>query len=95
MNSSTENLAGRVALVTGGARRVGAAICRRLHARGVDVMLHHRASVEDARALQAELNAQRAESVALIQADLLNGASLPDMVKTTVARFGQIGRAHV
>ncbi len=85
-----ETLTGRAALVTGGAKRVGAAICRLLHARGANIMLHHRASVREARALQTELNAQRADSVALIQADLLNGASLPDLVKTTVGRFGRL-----
>ena len=85
-----ENLTGKVALVTGGAKRVGAAICRRLHAQGASLMLHHRASVAEARALQQELNSQRADSVALIQADLLNSASLPDLVKTTVKKFGSL-----
>jgi pteridine reductase len=83
-------LTGKVALVTGGARRVGAAICRLLHARGANIMLHHRASVSEARELQIELNSQRADSVALIRADLLNGASLPDMVRTTVGRFERL-----
>ena len=83
-------LTGRAALVTGGAKRVGAAICRRLHAQGANLMVHHRASVAEARALQHELNAQRAGSVALIQADLLNGGSLPDLVKTTVSQFGSL-----
>ncbi len=81
-------LAGKVVLVTGGARRIGAAICRVLHGRGASVMLHHRGSASEARALQSELNALRADSVALIKADLLNGASLPDLVKMTVRQFG-------
>src|SRR4029077_18891034 len=84
------DLAGKAALVTGGAKRVGAAICRRLHARGANLMLHHRSSVADARKLQQELNAQRGDSVALIQADLLRSASLPDLVKTTAKRFGAL-----
>jgi len=84
MNELTD----KVVLVTGGAKRVGAAVCRCLHARGARVMLHHRASVVEARALQAELNARRADSVALIQADLLNSGSLPDLIKTTIKRFG-------
>jgi pteridine reductase len=84
----SENLTGRVALVTGGAKRVGAAICRRLHAQGASLVIHHHASVEEARALQRDLNAVRAGSVALIRADLLNSASLPDLVKTTVQQFG-------
>jgi len=91
MTQSTNTaLAGKVALVTGGAKRVGAAICRRLHAQGVNLMVHHRASVEEARALQQELNTRRQDSVALIQADLLKGASLPDLVKTTVQQFGSL-----
>ena len=86
----SENLAGKAALVTGGAKRVGAAICRRLHAQGANLMLHHRASVAEARALQHELNTRRTGSVALIQADLLKSASLPDLVKTTVNQFGSL-----
>ena len=86
----SENLAGKAALVTGGAKRVGAAICRRLHAQGANLMLHHRVSVAEARALQHELNARRTGSVALIQADLLKSASLPDLVKTTVSQFGSL-----
>jgi len=86
----SENLTGKVALVTGGAKRVGAAICRRLHAQGANLMLHHRVSVAEARALQHELNARRTGSVALIQADLLKSASLPDLVKTTVSQFGSL-----
>ena len=83
-------LAGKAALVTGGAKRVGAAICRRLHAQGANVMLHHRASVDAARALQHELNSLRPNSVALIQADLPASASLPDLVKMTVQEFGSL-----
>src|SRR4051794_14954047 len=82
-------LAGKTVLVTGGAKRVGAAICRRLHASGASLMIHHRASLAEARTLQQELNNRRADSVALIQADLLNGASLPDLVKTTIKQFGR------
>ena len=44
---------GKVVLVTGGAKRVGAAICRRLHAAGANLMLHYRASAGEARLLQA------------------------------------------
>jgi pteridine reductase len=79
-----------VALVTGGARRVGAAICRMLHASGMNLMVHYRSSADDARALQSELNALRPGSVALIQADLLNVAYLPGMVNETVNQFGQL-----
>lgn len=81
---------GKVVLVTGGAKRVGAAICRQLHAAGADIALHYRASAAEAQALQAELNAQRADSVAIFQADLLDLASLPPLVAAIVARFGRL-----
>jgi len=80
----------KVALITGGARRVGAAISRLLHQGGMNLMVHYRASAEQARALQADLNAVRADSVALPQADLLNAASLPAMVNETLQRFGRL-----
>jgi pteridine reductase len=80
----------KVMLITGGARRVGAAICRALHASGANIMLHYRSSVEQARALQAELNAVRADSVALVQADLLNIALVSGLVGETVNQFGRI-----
>jgi len=83
-------MAEKVALITGGARRVGAAVCRSLHAAGLDLMVHYRSSADDARAMQAELNAVRAESVALVQADLLNVSSLPSMVNDTVRQFGRL-----
>jgi pteridine reductase len=79
---------GKVVLITGGARRVGAASARLLHAAGARLMIHYRSSAADARALQAELNALRADSVALIQADLLDIGGLPALINQTVATFG-------
>lgn len=64
-------LAPRVALITGAAQRIGAAIARMLHAAGYDLMLHYRHSGEAAAALKAELEADRADSVRLVRADLL------------------------
>jgi pteridine reductase len=83
-------LAQKVVLITGGARRVGAAICRMLHASGADIMLHYRSSSPEAREVQAELNSVRPDSVALVQADLLNLALLPSVVTETVNRFGRL-----
>ena len=81
---------GKTVLITGGAKRVGAAICRRLHTAGANLMLHYRASAGEARLLQAELNHVRADSVALIQADLLEVAKLPSLVEQTLQRFGHL-----
>lgn len=80
----------KVVLITGGAKRVGAAICRLLHAGGANLMVHYRSSATEARALQAELNEIRTDSVALVQADLLNMANLPALVHDTVQRFERL-----
>ena len=85
-----DSLQGKVVLVTGGARRVGAAIARRVHACGANLMIHHRASVADARKLQAELNAIRPNSVSLLQGDLLDTGKLPHLVAHTVHTFGRL-----
>jgi pteridine reductase len=81
---------GKIVLVTGGAKRVGAAICRRLHAAGANLMLHYRASAGEARLLQAELNHLRADSVKLIQADLLDLPKVSALVDQTVQTFGRL-----
>lgn len=80
----------KVVLVTGGAKRVGAAICRRLHAAGATLMVHYRSSAAEARALVSELTAQRSDSVALTQADLLKAASFAGLIKETVRSFGRL-----
>ena len=80
----------KVVLITGGARRVGAAICRLLHAGGANLMIHHRTSVSEARAPQSELNLQRPQSAAIIQGDLLNVAMLSNLVQETVSHFGKL-----
>jgi pteridine reductase len=86
----TLSLAGRVVFISGGARRVGAAICRRLHADGANLMIHYRASRAEAESLRDELDSDRAGSCAVTCADLLDTASLPRLVDETVARFGRL-----
>ncbi len=80
----------KTVLITGGAKRVGAAICRELHAHGANLMIHYNTSTKDARALQAELNLQRANSVAIIQGDLLNIAIMVNLVAETLNQFGKL-----
>jgi pteridine reductase len=79
-----------VALVTGAARRLGAAIARNLHAAGYDVSLHYRHSGEDMRALVADLNAERANSAVSWAADLAEYDRLPELVAKTVGHFGRL-----
>ncbi len=79
-----------VALVTGAARRLGAAIARRLHAEGYDLALHWRSSRADIDALAAELESARAGSTLSLQADLAEFDRLPELVAHTVGRFGRL-----
>ena len=79
-----------VALVTGAARRIGAAIARRLHADGYDLALHYRHSQAEMDALLVELNAARAGSVIALQADLAAFDRLPELVAHTIGRFGRL-----
>jgi len=81
---------GKTVLVTGGAKRVGAAICRRLHAAGANVAIHFRSSAYEAFSLRGELNDLREGSAFCVQADLLEPAGLPRMVAEVVEHFGQI-----
>jgi pteridine reductase len=77
-------------LVTGGARRIGAAISRTLHAAGARVVLHCNRSRAEADRLCAELNGARAASCAVVQADFLDLASLPRLVDDATAAFGRL-----
>jgi len=83
---SAEGLTGRVALITGAAQRIGATIARVLHAEGMDLVLHYRSSAGPARALAADLNGVRADSVRLVAADLLD-ADAPALLLDAVAAF--------
>jgi pteridine reductase len=87
MNSGLED---KVVLITGGAKRVGASICRLLHAGGAKLMIHYRSSAGEARALQSELNLLRPNSAAIIQGDLLNLSILPSLVQETITHFGKL-----
>jgi pteridine reductase len=85
-----ESLAGKSALITGGARRVGAAIARRLHAAGATVLIHYRDSEADAVQLLAELNATRATSAAKVKAELLAPIAPRALVGAALDAFGRL-----
>jgi pteridine reductase len=83
-------LAGHCVLVTGGAKRLGAAIGRRLHAAGANVVVHYHQSQPSADALVAELERARAGSALAVRADLHDAERLPLLVDATLARFGRL-----
>jgi pteridine reductase len=79
-----------VVIVTGAARRVGAEIARTLHAAGANLVLHYRASAQDAERLAVDLNARREKSALALPRDLLDLAGLAGMVEEAVAHFGRL-----
>jgi len=83
-------LAGKVALVTGGARRVGAQIVRTLHGAGAAVLVHRHRSRTDADALIAALDARRPGSAHAFALDLLDTARLPTLIEAAEQRFGRL-----
>jgi len=86
----SQSLHGKAVLITGAARRVGAAITRTLHAAGARVAIHYRGSADEAQALADELNAARPQSAILLQADLLDTARLPGLIEATLGAFGRL-----
>lgn len=83
-------LHGKVALITGGAKRIGACLARVLHARGMAVAIHYHSSPDAAHALQDELNAQRESSCMLIQCELTEYSKLKPMVDECARRMGRL-----
>jgi len=76
--------------VTGAARRVGAAIARKLHGAGANVLLHYRTSTGEAESLARELNGARPQSARTLQADLLDVNQLAPLIDAAVGAFGRL-----
>jgi pteridine reductase len=86
MSSANQN----IALVTGASRRIGATIARKLHSRGLSVVLHFRDSAAAAGELAAELNQLRPESASLLQADLEQADATDTMAEEIGIRHGRL-----
>ena len=80
----------RVALVTGAAQRIGAEICRHLHAAGFNIIIHYRSSSQAAEQLAANLNGQRSDSAHCIQADLTNRDAVQALAAAAEKHWGHI-----
>ena len=78
------DLAGRVALVTGAARRIGAATATTLHDNGMNVAIHYRGSAAEANALCDRLSSRRPDSAACFQADLLEPGAPTHLVAQVI-----------
>ncbi|MFO1408054.1 MAG: pteridine reductase [Steroidobacteraceae bacterium] len=83
-------LRGRCVLVTGGAKRLGAAMARRFHAAGADVVVHYHRSQPAAAEFADALNRARAGSASTVAADLNDVDALPGLVAAALDRHGRL-----
>lgn len=79
-----------VAIVTGGARRIGAALCQALHQAGYNLIIHYHHSAQEASELAQRLNAQRPESVITCAADLNHLAGVNNLVTASLGAWGRL-----
>jgi pteridine reductase len=80
----------KTALVTGAAARIGASICKTLHGRGCDVLLHYNSNQQAAQQLAEELNRQRDGSVTIVQADLSSPDGVESLAGQCRSLFGNL-----
>ncbi len=79
-----------VALVTGGARRIGRAVAEHLHGLGFDIAVHYRSSADSAQELEAALNGARPNSCRLFRADLGDHAEVTSLGSEILQAYGSL-----
>ncbi len=84
------SLRDKVALITGGTRRIGAQIARALHREGMRLIIHYRSAIQDAHALQSILTEQRPDSVMLVKGDLLDIHKVTHLIREAINAFGRL-----
>jgi 3-oxoacyl-[acyl-carrier protein] reductase len=89
MSTNKKNLAGKVALVTGGSRGIGAAIARRLAAEGAHVAISYANSSDKAESVRRELEGFGIRAAAF-KADQGDAAQVEGLVNTVAERFGRL-----
>ena len=80
-------LAGKTALVTGAANRIGAQIARTLHQNGANLIIHYRNSGLQAQALEQDLNAEREGSAICYQTDLSDIDAIESLAQKATQAF--------
>ena len=80
----------KVALVTGGAKGIGAAICKELALQGYDVVINYLTSEKEANSLESELSSKYAIKVLAIKCDVSKEDQVDSMVKEIESKFGGV-----
>lgn len=86
----SENITNKTALITGGARRIGAHISEYLHGKGMNVLIHYRQSESEAKKLKVKLNKKRRNSAEIFQADLNNENVYKNLIEFTTDHFKRL-----
>ena len=89
VQKSVDRLSGKIALITGGSRGIGAAITRRLAGEGAAVAINYRSDAAAAEALVKEIVGNGGRAVAF-QADVSDPAQSKSLVDDVVAEFGAL-----
>jgi pteridine reductase len=89
-SNAASSLAGKVALVTGAAKRVGAVIVECLHASGANVAIHCRRSRAEGKRLAERLNQARRDSAVVITGELLDSKERQALVPSVLQAFGRL-----
>ncbi|TBU23695.1 NAD(P)-binding protein [Dichomitus squalens] len=83
-------LTGRVSIVTGSSRGIGAAIVKRLASQGANVVINYVASAAVAQSIADEINAKGAGKAITVQADVGSLAGNQKLVDAALGQFGRI-----
>jgi len=89
-SAPAQNKAPKVALITGGARRVGAVITQVLHQAGFNVAIHYRHSKGEAQQLQQQLNTIRPGSARIFSADLNDMTAVEQLATSVIDSYGRL-----
>src|SRR5512134_1981047 len=84
-----EDLAGRVALVTGGATGIGGAISAAFGKAGMKVAVHYNSGAEQAASVAEEIRRSGGEAL-LLRSDITESGAAEDLVKRTASAFGRL-----
>ena len=90
MTNSTPDLQGKVAFITGSARRIGAEITKTLHDAGMNVVVHCRLSSRAAHDLRDQLNSRRTNSCNIVQADIGVDEHRAPLIKQVAEFWGRL-----
>ena len=80
----------RTILITGAAKRIGREMAKAFFDRGWDIVIHFNNSIEDARSLADQMNAQRSNSALIIQANLDHAKDIEKLADQALSKNGRI-----